>query len=130
MIRAKFWSTVGAGNKVLIPGLVIDGPQPKRLLVRAAGPTLSALGVAGVLADPRLEVVDVHGEVLFSNNDWEADNAEATVAAAAKIGAFPFPAGSTDAALVRTFPQGAYTVRVNGANDTTGIALVEVYEVP
>ncbi len=130
LVNISTRALVGGGNKVLIPGLVVDGPKPKRLLVRAVGPTLADLDVAGVLADPWLEVVDAHGEVVFSNDDWEAGNAETTAVAASKVGAFPLPSGSADAALVATFAPGSYTVRVNGKDNTTGVALVEVYEVP
>ncbi len=120
-------ATAGTGAESLIPGLVIAG-GPKTVLVRAAGPALAAFGVAGTLADPRIELFS--GDTLIAtNDDWSAaTNASEVAAAAARTGAFPFAAGARDAALFATLAPGAYTVRAGGAGASTGVALVEIYD--
>ena len=118
--RAK----VGLGADVLIPGLVIQGNAPKRVLVRAAGPALLPMGVDTALLDPVLEIKTLSGTVVASNDNWNTADA-ATMSAA---GAFAFVPGSKDAALVITLPAGAYTALVAGVNGATGIGLIEIYE--
>jgi len=115
----------GAGADLLIVGFHLAGQGPARILLRAAGPGLAALGVPGTLADPRLEVYDDRGARIAENDQWDA--ALAPVFAGA--GAFPFPAGSRDAALVATLTAGrSYTVQISGPG--TGEALVEIYALP
>jgi hypothetical protein len=110
---------------VLIVGFVISGPRPQTVLLRAIGPSLAAFGVTGALADPRLELF-AGQDHLLANDDW---GGSATLAAvAAQSGAFALAAGSRDAALVATLAPGSYTAQVSGA--ATGIALIEIYEVP
>ena len=121
---------VGAGDNVLIPGLVISGSSPRRVLVRAVGPGLSAFGVTGVLADPTLSVFRGTTENA-SNDNWQTqNNSQAVATAAVESGAFALAAGSRDSALVLTLEPGAYTCRVSGSGNTTGVALVEVYLLP
>ena len=115
----------GSGGDLLIVGFHLAGGGPARVLLRAAGPGLAAVGVPGTLADPRLEVFDDRGTRLAENDQWDA--ALAPIFAAA--GAFPFPAGSRDAALVATLTAGrGYTVQISGPG--TGEALVEIYALP
>lgn len=123
---------VGLGDAVAIPGFFIAGSTPKRVLVRAVGPALTGL-VNEPLANPHLTLFGGMGIMLASNDDWAAGTAsevEALEAAFAAAGAFPLPRGSADAALVVTLPPGGYTAIATGVNDTTGVALVEVYELP
>ncbi|MFM8619070.1 MAG: hypothetical protein ACKOE8_10130 [Opitutaceae bacterium] len=121
---------VGAGDNVLIPGLVISGASSRRVLVRAVGPGLSAFGVTGVLADPTLSVFRGTTEIA-SNDNWQTqNNSQAVATAAVESGAFALTAGSRDSALVLTLEPGAYTCRVAGVGGTTGVALVEVYLLP
>lgn len=121
---------VGTADGVLIPGLVIGGTTPRRVLVRAVGPTLATFGVTGTLADPNLTVF--RGSTSLATNDNWQDQANATAVASAALasGAFALPAGSKDAALLLTLEPGSYTFRVAGAGTSTGVALVEVYAVP
>lgn len=120
---------VGSGNSVMIAGLVIGGSTPKNVLVRAAGPALADFGVSGALADPALKILDGQGRVVVENDNWQTGPAtEGISAAATRLGAFQFKAGSRDAAVLTTLPPGNYTAIVNGVNDTTGIALVEAYD--
>ncbi len=101
-----------------------------RVLIRAVGPTLGGFGVPGTLADPKLTVLTGSTE-LFSNDDWQANTAVGeTIAVSATVGAFVLDDGSSDAAVVATLLPGAYTVKVFGVGDTTGVALVEIYIVP
>ena len=113
----------------LITGFVISGTVPKQVLIRAAGPALARapFNVAGALPDPTLQLFRGTA-VVAQNNDWgqPAQGAAAITAAATAVGAFPFQAGSTDAAIITTLSPGPYTVQVGGG---TGVALAEVYEV-
>jgi hypothetical protein len=128
-VSARTW--VGTGDDNLIAGFVVTGGTRQTLLVRAVGPGLTALGVSGVLSDPVLSLhrygVDTP---LFQNDDWGSiAYADQIVAAGRRAGAFALDAGSKDAALLVTLPAGVYSAVVNGANNTTGVALVEVYEI-
>ncbi len=122
---------VGTGENVLIGGLVITGNAPKKVLIRGVGPGLAAQGVAGPLADPVLKVFRRSDEIA-QNDNWSADATAAAAVSAAETttGAFHLQPGSKDAALLMTLAPGLYTVHVAGANNTTGVALVEIYEVP
>jgi hypothetical protein len=121
---------VGTGADVLITGINVNGNVPKRLLIRAVGPTLGAFGVGGTLADPVLDVRPLGVDnVVATNDDWRGT--AALKAAFASVGAFGFASdGSKDAALAIELPPGAYTATVSGKGGTTGVALVVVYELP
>lgn len=122
---------VGEGASVAIPGIVVSGTVPRKLLIRAVGPALGAFGVAGFLPDPALTLTTPTGTVVATNNDWSASpNAAELVATTAQVGAFALSAGSKDSALLVTVPPGNYTAQVTGAPGTSGVALVEIYEVP
>jgi hypothetical protein len=122
---------VGTGNNSLIAGFVVTGAASRRVLLRGAGPTLSRLGVPGVLADPQLTLAEqATGVTLRTNNDWHTGDDAAVIAAAARAaGAFPLGNGSRDAAMLVMLPPGAYTVQLSGVNNTTGVGIVEVYDV-
>jgi hypothetical protein len=112
---------VETGNNVLIGGFIVTGTQPKRLILRAIGPSLP---VVGVLADPILELRNSLGELISSNNDWRSDQET-------EINATGIPPGNDlESAIVATLPANgsAYTAIVSGANDGTGVGLVEVYD--
>ena len=126
LINLSSRSFVGTGQSVLVAGFVLGGPNPKSLLLRAAGPALAPFGVPGVLAKPVLTLFDGNGNVLLTNSGWNNDPGVA--AAVNQVGAFPFAAGSADAAVVTTLQPGAYTMQVSGANGGTGIALAEIYD--
>lgn len=128
---------VGTGANILIPGIVVSpGGGARRLLIRAAGPALTPLGVAGALADPTIIVTNAPGTPVFSatNDNWStpvgsgAANAATISAASVQAGAFAFAAGSRDSALIVDLPAGSYTIQTSGVNSTTGVALVEVYD--
>ena len=113
-----------AAANPLISGFAIAGTGTRTVLVRAVGPGLAAFGVTDAVAAPRLELRDAAGEILATNSGWAGSTTLAT--AFAQAGAFPFSAGSADAAALVTLPAGTYTVHV--ADATGGIALAEVYD--
>jgi hypothetical protein len=119
---------VGTGGNILIAGFVIGGSTARTVLVRASGPALNGFGVVGTLPDPLLQLFS-GSTVLASDQGWEGD---ANIAgAAASVGAFSWGDSATaDSALLVSLPPGAYTAQVSGASGDTGVALVEVYEVP
>jgi hypothetical protein len=126
---------VGTGDNIMIPGYVVSNDSSVSLLVRAVGPTLGSFGVPGVLADPRLTIVrrnpDNTTTEIATNDNWgSVTNPSATAAAATASGAFALANNSRDAAIVVRLTPSVYTVLVSGVNNTTGIALVEVYVVP
>jgi len=129
-VATRAW--VGRDDQVLIGGFVVQGPLPKTVLVRAAGPALAGFGVAGALADPRLSIYRA-ASLVGENDQWWAQPREggaAEVAAtASRLGAFAFAGGSLDAAAILTLPAGAYTAVIEGAGGGTGVALAEAYEV-
>ncbi len=134
LINLSTRGEVGTGNDIMIPGISIGaGASNRTLLIRAAGPALSGLGVQGALLDPTMSVVDSTGATVASNDNWDSPVGDAKTAAALstafnQTGAFPFPPNSLDAALIGTFSPGSYTVLVSGNNSGTGVSLVEVYD--
>jgi sugar lactone lactonase YvrE len=122
---------VGTGANVLIPGFVISGSGTENLLMRADGPSLSQFNVTGVLAQPVLRVADVTQSIIDGDTGWSTNlNASDIATAAINVGAFPLPPNSADSATLITLSPGTYTMEVSGVDDTTGVALAEVYELP
>lgn len=116
-------AAVGGVAGTPIPGFVLSGTGSKTMLVRAVGPTLSSLGVTGVLADPRLSL-ESGGATVASNDNWLASDFSTVTAA----GAFALNASSKDAALATSLPAGAYTALVTAADGGSGVALLEIYD--
>ena len=113
---------------VLIGGFIVTGNAPKTLLIRGIGPTLTAFGLAGALADPALTIYQ-DSKVIATNEGWA--NSAAITTAAIQTGAFTLPSGSKDAAVFITLNPGAYTAQIKSAkNASSGVALIEIYEVP
>ncbi len=123
---------VGLADDVLIAGIVVTGNAPKRLLIRAVGPTLTTFGVSDALADPVLSLLS-GSRTLATNDDWSVSGASVSASdvstAAVSVGAFALPSSSRDASLLITLEPGNYTAQVSGKGSATGVALVEVYEV-
>lgn len=130
---------VEAGEGALISGFVVTGNSPKKVMVRGAGPSLSSHGVTNPLSDPKLTLHRAQ-TIVAQNNDWgtpQAVSENQRVATATEIisaahttGAFPFATASKDAAIIATLAPGVYTAVVTGVDGATGMALVEVYELP
>ena len=125
-------ANVGTNQSVLIGGFSFGGTAPKRLLIRAAGPGLASFGVASPLSAPHLQLINTATQtVVRENYSWQLGNDAGLVnAAETASGAFAFASGSADSAILMTLPPGTYTAEVSGVSSATGVALVEVYEVP
>ena len=114
---------VETGNNALIGGFIVTGTQPKKIVLRAIGPSLSGI-FNGTLADPVLELHDSNGVLLIANNDWRTDQETEIIATGLA------PTDDLESAIVATVPaNAAYTAIVRGNNDGTGIAVVEVYDI-
>jgi hypothetical protein len=120
---------VGTGDSILIAGFAIGGSSAKTLLIRASGPALDRFGVPGTLPDPTLTLYRSDSTAIVINNGWAGD--PQIVSTAASVQAFTWSSASShDSALLITLPPGLYSAGVAGASGDTGVALVEVYEVP
>jgi hypothetical protein len=114
--------SVGTGDNVLISGFIVGDVGNTTVVVRALGPSLAAYGVSGVLSDPTLTIYDSTGAAVASNDNW-LDNVNWVDVQKNALS----PTDQRESALVLHLPAGAYTAIVRGANDSTGIGLVEVY---
>jgi hypothetical protein len=115
---------VGDGQNIAIAGFMVSAGGSDRVVVRGLGPSLSALGVGNVLANPALELRDNNGSLLVSNNDWQDNTVQAGQITAAGLAL----SNSLDSALLAILPPGHYTALLFGGNNGTGNALVEVYD--
>ncbi|PZR76948.1 MAG: hypothetical protein DLM73_00995 [Chthoniobacterales bacterium] len=114
--------SVQTGDNVMIAGFILwNGPS--RIVVRAIGPSLAALGVTGVLADPALELHDSQGNLVMADDNWQENSSQAIQLQTVSLA----PNNQVESALAVTLNPGAYTAVVRGAHGTTGVALVEVY---
>jgi hypothetical protein len=114
---------VGAGDNLMIAGFIIVN-NPLKVVVRGIGPSLTAFGVPGVLADPTLELRDGNGALVLGNNDWKLTQ-EAEIRATTLQ-----PSNDLEAALVITLQPGPYTAQLRGNNSGTGIGVVDVFALP
>ena len=132
LVNVSARTQVGTGASALIAGFVIGGTTPCTVMIRGIGPTLTGYGVPGALADPYLELfIQGNSTPLNTNDDWSsASNAAAVQAAATQVGAFALTSGSKDSVLLVTLQPGIYSAKVSGVGNTTGVGLVEIYEVP
>jgi hypothetical protein len=115
---------VGTGDNALFAGFIVSGYQPKKVIIRAIGPSL---GIAGRLADPTLELRDSNGGLLQANDNWkDSPNKQAIIDSTVA------PTSDSESAIVATLPASipgtSYTAIVRGANNATGIGVVEVYD--
>jgi hypothetical protein len=116
---------VGGGSDLVIAGFTLgNNGGDGKVVIRGLGPSLSAFGVSPVLADPTLELRDPSGTLLFSDNDWQDNLAQAAELTAAGLA----PNDPKEAALAVTLPAGVYTALLSGLNNGTGIGIVEVYD--
>ena len=116
--------TVSTGDNVLINGFIITGNDPKTVVLRALGPSLSDFGLSACSRRPGPHMHNSSGTVIASNDNWQTDIGSAFMA---QNGFAPI-SPSESAALVQNLAPGAYTVVVRGENSTQGISLAEVYE--
>lgn len=114
---------VGINADVLIGGFIIKGTTPKRVAVRGIGPSLAAVGLTGVLADPVIELHDQSGAVIAQNDNWQSSDLRVDL-----IGSGVAPADPKEAALIAYLNPGNYTAVVQGVGGGTGIGLVEAFD--
>jgi len=121
---------VDVNNDVMIGGLIVGGANADgraTVLVRALGPSLSGSGVQGTLPDPVLELHDSNGTTLATNDNWKINDQTQQSQESAIRATTLVPSNDLEAALVTTLSPGSYTAVVRGKNNTTGVGLVEVY---
>jgi hypothetical protein len=115
---------VRTGNDIVIAGFILSaGSSNPRIILRGLGPSLAALGLSPVLANPTLELRDRNGALLIMNNDWQETAIEPPV-----FGTGLEPTHLLESAIGATLPPGAYTALLSGVNGGTGLGLVEVYD--
>jgi hypothetical protein len=113
---------VQTGDRVGIGGFIITGSDPKQVTLRAIGPSLTRYGIADVLADPVLELHGPSGFTTITNDNWRETQENAI-----QNTGIP-PTNDLESAIVVTLDPGAYTAIVRGKNNTSGVALIEVYD--
>jgi hypothetical protein len=113
---------VGTGDNVLIGGFIIGGGS-KKVILRAIGPSLTNAGVPGALTDPTLELHGPAGELIASNDNWVSSTQKQAI-----IDSGIAPSDDRESAIVATLPEGNYTAVVAGAGGTSGVGLVEIYD--
>ena len=113
---------VGTGDNAMIGGFIITGNTSKQVLIRSLGPSLSILGLTGLLDDPILELRAENGSLLFQNDNWK--DAQRSL-----IESTPFqPSDDREAVIIATLAPAAYTAVLTGKNQTTGVGLLEIYD--
>lgn len=127
LINISVRGQVSDADSPLIAGFVVTGDQPKRVLIRGVGPSLINFGVSSPLADPILQIKS-NGETVATNDNWNESDPGLITTSSGLVGAFELGDSSRDAALLVTLPPGIYTAVISGHENTTGTALVEVYE--
>ena len=124
-------SLVQTGDDVMIGGFIVQGTQPKNVIIRAIGPELSQYGVPNPLANPTLELHNGTGALIARNDNWQhtiiggiiTQNQVQDIQNSGHA-----PADASESAIIANLPPGNYTAIVRGVNNTTGVALVEVYD--
>jgi hypothetical protein len=122
---------VQTGDNGMIGGFMVQGTEPKRVIIRAIGPELTQHGVPDALVNPTLELHDSTGDLIASNNNWATtiiggiitSNQVHEIQASGHVPGDPF-----ESAIIGDLPAGSYTAIVRGVNNMTGVALVEVYD--
>ena len=116
---------VSTGDNIVIAGFTLGSNSgDDRIVARGIGPSLTAAGVPNALADPTLELRDSNGALLFANNNWQDDPAQAAELTAAGLA----PTNQLESGIAATLPPGLYTALLAGLNNGTGIGVVEVYD--
>src|SRR5206468_9557087 len=126
-------SFVQTGDNVMIGGFIVQGTQPKRVILRAIGPELSAppFNIPNALANPTLELHDHTGALIASNDNWQHTIIGGIITSDQRRdiqNSGYAPGDPRESAIIAELPAGNYTAILRGVNDTTGVALVEVYD--
>lgn len=122
---------VGQGDNVLIGGLIITGNQPKKVAIRAVGPSLTQAGVPGALNDPMLELHDDTGAIIGTNDDWQSTQLGGVITSpqSSEIQSRGLaPSQPAESAIIAVLPPGNYTAIVRGKDNSTGVGVVETYD--
>ena len=122
---------VQTGDNVMIGGFIVEGVQSKRVIIRAIGPELSQYGVPNPLADPTLELHDSTGALMASNDNWMTTVFGGIITSDQVhdiTDSGHAPTDPRESAIIATLPPGNHTAIVRGVNNTTGVGLVEVYD--
>ncbi len=113
---------VGTGANAMIGGFIISGNNSKPVLIRGLGPSLSNLGLTGLLLDPALSLRGADGGLLFQNDDWKDDQRS-------QIEGTPYePGDDRESVIIASLPAAAYTAVLTGKDQTSGIGLLEIYD--
>ncbi len=121
LVNVSTRGVVGQGDDVMIGGFIITGAASKKIVLRAIGPSLAKAGVQGALKDPILELHGADGSLIASNDNWKKHEAAVRATGVA-------PTNDLESALVATLDPGSYTAVVRGAKKSSGVALVELYD--
>jgi plastocyanin/uncharacterized protein YggT (Ycf19 family) len=124
-------SFVQTADNVMIGGFIVQGSEPKRVIIRAIGPELTQFGVPNVLANPTLELHDGAGALIASNDNWQTTIIGGIITqdqVQEILNSGRAPADTRESAIIANLPAGNYTAIVRGVSSTTGVALVEVYD--
>jgi hypothetical protein len=124
-------SFVQTGDNAMIGGFIVQGTQPKRVIIRGIGPELTQHGVPNPLADPTLELHNGTGVLIASNDNWQTTIIGGIIIrnqVQAIMLSGHAPTQPSESAIIADLPPGNYTAIVRGVNNTTGVALVEVYD--
>jgi hypothetical protein len=122
---------VQTGQNLMIGGFIVQGTGPKRVIIRAIGPELTQHGITNALANPTLELHNGSGALIARNDNWQTtilggiitSNQVTDIQNSGHV-----PTAPSESAIVANLPPGNYTAIVRGVNNTTGVALVEVYD--
>ena len=113
---------VKTGDNVLIGGFIVSGNVAKKVILRAIGPSLTQFDILGALADPVLELHAANGDLITTNDNWK-DTQQTEIEATGVP-----PHNDLESAVVATLDPGAYTTIVSGKGGSSGIGLVECYD--
>jgi hypothetical protein len=124
-------SLVQTGENVMIGGFIVQGTATKRVIIRAIGPELTQHGITDVLANPTLELHNAAGALIGSNDNWQTtilggiitNNQVSDIQNSGHA-----PSAASESAIIANLAPGNYTAIVRGVGNTTGVALVEVYD--
>jgi hypothetical protein len=124
-------SFVQTGDNVMIGGFIVQGGGPKRVIIRAIGPELTQHGITNPLANPTLELHNGTGSLIASNDDWQTTILGGIITSNQvsdiQNSGHP-PTAASESAIIADLPPGNYTAIVSGTSNTTGVALIEVYD--
>lgn len=120
LLNVSTRATAGLGDDVMVGGFIVSGTTDKRVVLRALGPSLAQSGVSSTLTDPVITLYNENGELMASNDN------RLELGGVVNLLLSPDPAESY---LTATLPPGSYTTVVEGVNGTSGVALVEAYDV-